>query len=111
MESVRTFLVDVLLPHELEEDKNVYPLVAKMMGGKDPTAIMSRAHLEISHLTRLFSQMVENLEPAGPRPEDFRDLRRVLYGLHALLVLHFAQEDEHYLALIDARTRNKKRKS
>lgn len=108
LEAVRHFLVDVLLPHELEEDKNVYPLIAKMMGGKDPTAIMSRAHLEISHLTRLYSQMVDNLEPTGPKPEDFRDLRRTLYGLHALLVLHFAQEDEHYLALIDEKTRAKR---
>lgn len=31
-----------------------------------------------------------------------RDLRRVLYGLHAILVFHFAQEDELY-SMLDAR--------
>jgi hypothetical protein len=28
--------------------------------------------------------------------EDLVDLRRVLYGLHAILRLHFAQEEEAY---------------
>jgi hypothetical protein len=28
-------------------------------------------------------------------------LRRILYGLDAILRLHFTQEDEAYLALID----------
>jgi hypothetical protein len=32
----------------------------------------------------------------GPGPEDLIDLRRVLYGLHAILRLHFAQEEEAY---------------
>jgi hypothetical protein len=27
------------------------------------------------------------------------ELRRLLYGLYAILLLHFAQEDEGYLAL------------
>jgi hypothetical protein len=34
--------------------------------------------------------------PGGPRPEDMRDLRRALYGLQAILSLHFAQEEEPY---------------
>ena len=31
-----------------------------------------------------------------------RDFRRILYGLDAILRLHFAQEEEAYLALMDA---------
>jgi hypothetical protein len=57
---------------------------------------MSRAHLEISHLGRLFSQLLADLPPSGPDAEDLMDLRRVLYGLHAILRLHFAQEEEAY---------------
>ena len=57
---------------------------------------MSRAHLEISHLSRLFGQLLEDLPAEGPTPEDLMDLRRVLYGLHAILRLHFAQEEEAY---------------
>jgi hypothetical protein len=50
---------------------------------------------------------VEATEP-GPnldlphRPP--RALRRLLYGLHAILQLHFAQEDEGYLSLADDET-------
>jgi len=29
------------------------------------------------------------------------ELRRLLYGLHAILVLHFAQEEESYLSLAE----------
>ena len=32
----------------------------------------------------------------GPTSDDLVDLRRVLYGLHAILRLHFAQEEEAY---------------
>ena len=33
--------------------------------------------------------------------DDIVELRRLLYGLHAILQLHFAQEDEGYLTLAD----------
>ena len=41
--------------------------------------------------------------PPGPlAPEDKTDLRRILYGSHAILRLHFAQEEEQYLPLLSA---------
>jgi hypothetical protein len=57
---------------------------------------MSRAHVEISHLTRVFQRLVDDLPADGPGADDLLDLRRVLYGLHAILRLHFAQEEEAY---------------
>jgi len=101
---IRTFLVEKLVPHEEKEDASVYPLVARRIGGHDPTAAMSRAHLEISHLVRLYGRLLDELPegPVGPlAPDDLRDLRRVLYGLHAILRLHFAQEEEQYLPLLE----------
>jgi soluble P-type ATPase len=77
------------------------PLVAELLGGDDPTAPMHRAHAEIVRLTRLLGGLLDDLGPAGPEPEDLADLRRVLYGLHAILRLHFAQEEEAYLSLLD----------
>ncbi|HMC07801.1 MAG TPA: hypothetical protein VKL22_00555, partial [Actinomycetota bacterium] len=53
----------------------------------------------IRRLIRSFGRLVEDLPDTGPGPEDIRDLRRVLYGLHAVLRLHFAQEEESYLSL------------
>jgi heavy metal translocating P-type ATPase len=94
--AVRTFLAERLPEHEEEEESVVYPLVARLVGGEDPMSSMARAHVEISHLTRLYLRLLEDLPPDGPAPEDLLDLRRVLYGLHAILRLHFAQEEEAY---------------
>jgi heavy metal translocating P-type ATPase len=98
---MHAFLRDDLLPHEVAEDATAYPRVARLIGGRDPTATMSRAHLEIAHLVRVFGSLLEDLPPQGPGPEDLRDFRRLLYGLDAILRLHFAQEEESYLALIE----------
>jgi hypothetical protein len=46
--------------------------------------------------SRAFRQLVDDLPQEGPTSDDLVDLRRVLYGLHAILRLHFAQEDEAY---------------
>lgn len=97
------FLSDAVIPHEIAEDANVYPEIAKLIGGDDPTAVMTRAHLEISHMVNVFGRQIEDLTGEGPSAEDIRELRRILYGLDAILRLHFAQEDESYLALMEGR--------
>ncbi len=96
LEAARSFIVDRLPKHEEDEEATVYPVVAKLMGGDDPMSSMARAHIEIDHLARVFRSLMEDLPPGGPGPEDLMDLRRVLYGLHAVLRLHFAQEEEAY---------------
>jgi heavy metal translocating P-type ATPase len=94
------FLVEELLPHERGEDAALYPEVARLLGGDDPTAAMSRAHLEIAHLVGSFRRLLADLAPEGPGPDDLPELRRLLYGLYALLRLHVAQEEESYLPLL-----------
>ena len=96
LDAVRWFIVERLPQHEEEEEAAVYPVVARMMGGEDPMASMARAHIEIDHLARVYQSLLEDLPAEGPAPEDLMDLRRVLYGLHAILRLHFAQEEEAY---------------
>ncbi|MGH2539684.1 MAG: heavy metal translocating P-type ATPase [Actinomycetota bacterium] len=96
LEAIRWFIVERLPQHEEEEEAAVYPVVARLMGGEDPMASMARAHIEIAHLARVFRALLEDLPPDGPGPDDMMDLRRVLYGLHAILRLHFAQEEEAY---------------
>ena len=96
LHEVRVFLLERLPTHEEEEEAVVYPVVARLMGGEDPMGSMARAHLEISHLGRVFEQLLADLPEDGPDTEDLMDLRRVLYGLHAILRLHFAQEEEAY---------------
>jgi heavy metal translocating P-type ATPase len=96
LEAVRRFVVERLPQHEEEEEAAVYPVVARLLGGEDPMSSMARAHIEISHLARVFRQLLNELPDDGPTPDDLVDLRRVLYGLYAILRLHFAQEDEAY---------------
>jgi heavy metal translocating P-type ATPase len=96
LETIAVFLTERLPRHEDEEEATVYPLVAMLSGGEDPMASMARAHVEITHLTRVFRQLLDELPPEGPGPEEIVDLRRVLYGLHAIVRLHFAQEEESY---------------
>jgi len=98
---VHRFLVEELDPHEQAEDHDLYPVLARVLGGNDPTATMSRAHVEISHLIRRLGRVLADLGPEGPDADDIIELRRLLYGLHAILQLHFAQEDEGYLSLAD----------
>ncbi len=102
LREARRFLSEQLLPHEAEEEREFYPLIAKALGGDDPTGTMVRAHVEISHLARVLGQLVDDLPPEGPAEDDFPELRRVLYGLYAILRLHFAQEEEAYLSLFES---------
>jgi hypothetical protein len=60
---------------------------------------MSRAHVEIAHQTRRLGQLLDEVGPDGPDPDELAELRRLLYGLHAVLRLHTAQEEESYLSL------------
>jgi hypothetical protein len=46
-------------------------------------------------------QLLDDIGPEGPDSEDISELRRLLYGLYAVLRLHTTQEDESYLSLAD----------
>jgi hypothetical protein len=96
LERVRDMLEKELLPHEYEEQQTAYRLLGEMLKHEDPTGPLIQTHHEIRRLTRLFGRLVARLPPEGPGQEDLRDLRRALYGMHAVLTLHFAQEEELY---------------
>ena len=79
----------------------LYPALDRFLGGSDPTGPMSRAHVEITHQIRRLGQLLDDIGPEGPDSEDISELRRLLYGLYAVLRLHTTQEDESYLSLAD----------
>jgi uncharacterized membrane protein len=99
LQATRAFLVDRLMPHEVDEDRAVYPVLARAMGSDDATSALHVTHTEIFHLIRLFGRLVDELPAGGPMPDDKPDLRRVLYGLDAILRLHMAQEEELYASV------------
>ena len=88
-----------LLPHERHDDTEVYPDLARLLGGDDPLAAMSGMHHEIFRIARLLRQMASDLPSAGPDPAGTQEIQRLLYGLEAIVRLHCAQEDELFHAL------------
>lgn len=90
------FLTGHLVPHAMAEDEVLYPAVARILGSPKATATMARDHVAV----------VELIDELGvlrhaATEEHGRDLRRILYGLHALVGTHFAKEEEVYLPLLD----------
>jgi len=101
MDGIDEFLAGDILPHERQDERELYPKLAALLEGDEPLAAMSRTHQEIFHLVRQFQTLHEDIPSAGPDREDLADIRRVLYALHAVLRLNFAQEEELYLSLDD----------
>jgi heavy metal translocating P-type ATPase len=97
-------LEDDLLPHERADEQVLLPLVARALGSTDAVAALSRTHAEIEHqvarLRRLVTGIDDETRGGDPvAPEDVVELRRLLYGLYAILRLHNAQEDEGAMSL------------
>ncbi|MFC5748279.1 heavy metal translocating P-type ATPase [Actinomadura rugatobispora] len=110
VEELTGFLTD-LAAHERKDERLLYPAVARALGGADPTGAMSRGHAEIANLARRITLYTTELTATGTDaaapggdtvPADItRDLRRAVDELHAVLRLHFAQEEENYFVLAD----------
>jgi heavy metal translocating P-type ATPase len=103
LRAVAAFIDDRLLPHELAEEKEVYPVLAAS-GDGDPTGPLRHTHREIVRLARLYRYAVAHCGEQGPRPEEVTELRRLLYALHAILGMHLAQEEEAF-GTVDAAPR------
>jgi heavy metal translocating P-type ATPase len=93
-------LVQRILPHERAEEAELYPALAAPLGSPDATAPMSRVHAEIERLTRRLGTHLAQIDASGRLdPGRVEDLLACLYGLHAVLTLHFTQEEENYFVL------------
>jgi heavy metal translocating P-type ATPase len=95
-------LTSRLLPHEKAEGEQVYPFVERRLGGDGATGTMSRTHIEIERLVAALVRVAAELPAGGATQADLRELRRLLYGLHAILRLHFAQEEESFFSLFSS---------
>lgn len=95
------FLMHHLLPHAQAEERALYPVVARVIGAAQATDTMRRDHAEIGRLARELDVLRAGMGGEAHDPALARDLRRVLYGLYALVSAHFAKEEEVYLPLLD----------
>jgi soluble P-type ATPase len=93
-------LTDRILPHERAEETQLYPALAHPLGTGEATATMSRTHAEIQRLSdRIGAQLALAQSAGAVAPDQVDDLLACLYGLYALLRLHFVQEEENYFTL------------
>ncbi len=98
---VHQHLVAAVLPHELAEEQDLYPVLRQYLGGRDPLGTMSRGHAEIAHRVGRLGQLLDDLERGGTDAADIVELRSMLYGLQAIVALHTAQEEESLLSLVE----------
>lgn len=103
VEEVYDFLAHHLKPHAEAEDAALYPVVQKVLGSPDATKTMSRDHAEVGLYITELESLRNGLTNEAPTSAQVKSLRRVLYGVHALVKVHFAKEEEVYLPILDQR--------
>jgi soluble P-type ATPase len=98
---VHQFLIERILPHERREETQLYPALAAPLGSSEATATMSRTHAEIERLTQRLGTHLELADASGSGldADQVEDILATIYGLYAVLRLHFVQEEENYFAL------------
>ncbi|MGC8510863.1 MAG: heavy metal translocating P-type ATPase [Acidimicrobiales bacterium] len=100
-------LVTEVLPHEQGEEHLLYPVLGRLVGGRDPLGAMSRGHAEIAHRIHRLGTLITDVDQGNPTridEDEWGELRGALYGLQAILALHTVQEDESYESLLDEAT-------
>jgi iron-sulfur cluster repair protein YtfE (RIC family) len=95
---VYEFLAYHLIPHAQAEDAALYPVIQKVMGSPHATKTMVRDHVEVGRYVGELAELQMDLSS-----RNFKPLQRVLYGVYALVKVHFAKEEEVYLPLLEER--------
>jgi iron-sulfur cluster repair protein YtfE (RIC family) len=88
------FLVDTLIPHAQAEERVLYPAWSSIVGYDHAADAMIIDHEAIVERIRRLEQVDVS---------DTEELQELLYGLHALITVHFRKEEELQLPVFDAR--------
>ena len=94
-----------ILPHELGEERELYPALAALYGDAVLWGLR-RTHGEIIYLSRRLARLLDAIDADEPDPVDVAELRRSLYALHGILRLHTAEEEEEYAMLVEPADRS-----
>lgn len=89
---ILAFLRGTLLPHAEHEERSLYLEVAARLGHPEATAPMTHDHAAIR---------VHTLDLTATEMTDVDRLQELLYGLYALISVHFWKEEQLYLPLIE----------
>jgi iron-sulfur cluster repair protein YtfE (RIC family) len=102
LDATIAFLAGHLLVHAQAEEQVLYPAVARALGAPEATATMRRDHAAIRQMTADLAALRRRIDVAHLTTTDARDLRRLAYGLHTLVMVHLAKEEEVFLPALDA---------
>jgi iron-sulfur cluster repair protein YtfE (RIC family) len=95
------FLRAHLVPHARAEEQVLYPAVEEAMAAPGATATMRADHVEIvSRIDRL-ADTAATVASRWTDPAVARDLSHQLVGLSAILLLHFRNEEDVLLPVLD----------
>ncbi len=88
----------LLVEHEHDDERSLYPWLSAQLAGEDPLSALSRGHREIFRLIHLLTRMRDDLlEDPAAIPSD--ELQTLLIRLDTLVRLHFEQEEELFECL------------
>ncbi len=103
VDEVYDFLAHHLKPHAQAEEAVLYPTVQSAIGSEEATQTMARDHVEVGRYIDELAELRQGLTRASLTQVQIKALQRVLYGVYALLKVHFAKEEEVYLPILDKR--------
>ena len=102
LDGIVEFLRGHLVPHAQAEEAALYPRVEQVMGAPGATDTMKADHVEINRRIDGLAVLVAAIDAGPASSEQTEQLKAQLYGLAAILVLHFHKEEDVLLPLLDA---------
>ena len=92
VDRVLRFLNETLIPHAEAEERGLYPEWSRLVGYPDAAAPMIQDHRAIrARAARLADAELSNTEA----------MQELMYGLYALILVHFEKEEEIQLRALD----------
>lgn len=101
LDEAHGFLVQRVIPHAGAEERVLYPVIEEAMGAPGATQAMGLDHVAIARGADELDWLRGQLHGSTLTLDQAMALRRVLYGLHAILKLHFQKVEELYLPVLD----------
>ncbi len=96
--AMRSFFIGTLVPHMDAAERALYPQLERLFQNRHSMAPMRREHGRIRELVGEFTALVDR-DGGSVSLGRTLALRRVLFGLYALLKVHLAEE-EAYLRIV-----------
>ncbi len=94
------FLNGTLLPHVDAAERSVYPELERMFQNRHSMRPMRNEHDEVRRLVGEYGKLSADLREGRVTLGRSLALRRVIFGLYALLKVHLAEE-EAYLRIVE----------